>query len=57
LLWLIPLLVGIAGAAVTATDKSIPDGGRWTLAGTALVGAAVLGIAVLMRPSTLPATH
>ncbi|GLW09187.1 hypothetical protein Misp01_43160 [Microtetraspora sp. NBRC 13810] len=51
LLWLIPLLVGIAGAAVTATDERIPDWGRWTLAGLALAGAAVLGIAVLIGPA------
>lgn len=51
LLWLIPLLVGIAGATVAATDESIPDWGRWTLAGTALAGAAVLGIAVLVGPA------
>jgi hypothetical protein len=51
LLWLIPLLAGIAAAAVAATDENIPSWGRWTLAGAALAGAAVLGIAVLIGPA------
>ncbi|MEQ4724699.1 pentapeptide repeat-containing protein [Nonomuraea sp. B19D2] len=51
LLWLIPLLVGITGAAVAATNENIPGWGRWTLAGIALAGAAVLGIAVLIGPA------
>ncbi len=50
-LWLVPLLAAIAGAAAAATDESIPDWGRWTLAGAALAGAAVLGIAVLLGPA------
>ncbi|WP_181448843.1 pentapeptide repeat-containing protein [Nonomuraea aridisoli] len=41
----------IAGAAaVAATDQTIPNWGRWTLAGTALASASVLGIAVLIGP-------
>ncbi|MGN9788669.1 pentapeptide repeat-containing protein [Nonomuraea sp. ZG12] len=52
LLWLIPLLGGIAWAAVAATDDNIPGWGRWTLAGTALAGAAILGIAVLIGPAS-----
>jgi uncharacterized protein YjbI with pentapeptide repeats len=52
LLWLIPLLAAIAGAAVAATDESIPGWGRWTLAGTALTGAVSLGIAVLIGPAS-----
>ncbi|MER5325836.1 pentapeptide repeat-containing protein [Streptosporangium roseum] len=51
LLWLIPLLAGIAGATAAATNQGIPDWGRWTLAGIALAGAAVLGIAVLIGPA------
>ncbi|MFI7451927.1 pentapeptide repeat-containing protein [Nonomuraea sp. NPDC049714] len=39
-------------AAVAATDESIPDWGRWTLAGTALAGAVGLGIAVLIGPAS-----
>ncbi|WP_157547903.1 hypothetical protein [Nonomuraea candida] len=38
--------MAIAGAAVAATIESIPDWGRWTLA-----GVAVLGIAVLIGPA------
>ncbi|MDP4510362.1 hypothetical protein [Nonomuraea turcica] len=53
MLWLIPLLVGIAGAAAAATDQGIPDWGRWTLAGIALAGA-ILGIAVLIGPAARP---
>ncbi|MEU4574208.1 pentapeptide repeat-containing protein [Nonomuraea sp. ATR24] len=43
--------MAIAGAAVAATIESIPDWGRWTLAGIALAGVAVLGIAVLIGPA------
>ncbi|MEV4177007.1 pentapeptide repeat-containing protein [Nonomuraea sp. NPDC049709] len=51
MLWLTPLLVGIVGAAIAATIKSVPDWGRWTLAGTALAGISTLGIAVLIGPA------
>jgi hypothetical protein len=44
--------VGIVGAAVAATDESIPGWGRWTLAGIALAGTAGLGIAVLIGPAS-----
>ncbi|MFB4278337.1 pentapeptide repeat-containing protein [Nonomuraea sp. MTCD27] len=52
MLWLVPLLAGILWAASTAADEYaiIPEWGRWILAGTALAGAAVLGIAVLIGP-------
>ncbi|WP_187414115.1 pentapeptide repeat-containing protein [Nonomuraea sp. PA05] len=51
LLWLAPLLLGIAGASVAAAIATIPEWGRWTLAGTALAGISVLAIAVLVGPA------
>ncbi|TMR89586.1 pentapeptide repeat-containing protein [Nonomuraea basaltis] len=51
LFWLIPLLAAIAGAGAAATIGSIPDWGRWTLAGIALAGISALGIAVLIGPA------
>jgi hypothetical protein len=45
------LLVGIAGTYEAATHETLPDWGRWALAGIALAGISTLGIAVLIGPA------
>jgi Pentapeptide repeats (8 copies) len=51
LLWLIPLLAGIAYMTWAAITLSIPDWARWTLGGIAIAAVAALVIAVLIGPA------